>query len=127
MGGGWKFIFEEKSSIRKENKKYQYTVTHHLFLFFGIGNYLMGDEKLGIHFVNRLKEEVEPGLADFLDGGTAGFQLMKIYLESYPPYINYAIRCHVGLVNQRVPFKKVALNVFQKIFQSAMSTHRRSD
>ena len=46
-------------------------------LILGIGNYLMGDEGLGVHLANQLKAEVDPGLADVLDGGTAGFQLME--------------------------------------------------
>jgi hydrogenase maturation protease len=55
-------------------------------LILGVGNYLMGDEGLGVHLVNALAEAVPPGVADVLDGGTAGFQLME-YMESYPRVI----------------------------------------
>jgi hydrogenase maturation protease len=86
-------------------------------LILGIGNYLMGDEGLGVHVVNQLKEE-EPGLADIIDGGTAGFQLME-YLESYP---------HVILIDATLDGKpagtiKQIKPRFSKDFPSAMSTH----
>ena len=87
-------------------------------LILGIGNYLMGDEGLGVHFVNQLKEEIEPGLADIIDGGTAGFQLME-YLESYP---------HVILIDATLDGKPAGTIQkikprFSKDFPSAMSTH----
>lgn len=86
-------------------------------LILGIGNYLMGDEGLGVHVVNQLKEE-EPGLADMIDGGTAGFQLME-YLESYP---------HVILIDATLDGKPAGTIQkikprFSKDFPSAMSTH----
>jgi hydrogenase maturation protease len=87
-------------------------------LILGIGNYLMGDEGLGVHFVNQLKEEVEPGLADFLDGGTAGFQLME-YLESYP---------HIIMIDATLDGKPAGTIQkvkprFSKDFPSALCTH----
>ncbi len=87
-------------------------------LILGIGNYLMGDEGLGVHFVNQLKEEIEPGLADIIDGGTAGFQLME-YLESYP---------HVILIDATLDGRSAGTIQkikprFSKDFPSAMSTH----
>jgi hydrogenase maturation protease len=87
-------------------------------LILGIGNYLMGDEGLGVHIVNQLKEEVEPGLVDIVDGGTAGFQLME-YLESYP---------HVIMIDATLDGKPAGTIQkikphFSKDFPSAMSTH----
>jgi hydrogenase maturation protease len=86
-------------------------------LILGIGNYLMGDEGLGVHVVNQLKEE-EPGLADIIDGGTAGFQLME-YLESCQ---------HVILIDATLDGKPAGTIQkikprFSKDFPSAMSTH----
>jgi len=86
-------------------------------LILGIGNYLMGDEGLGVHVVNQLKEEV-PGLATIIDGGTAGFQLME-YLESYP---------HVIMIDATLDGKPAGTIQkikprFSKDFPSAMSTH----
>ena len=87
-------------------------------LILGIGNYLMGDEGVGVHFINELKKELEPGLADLLDGGTAGFQLME-YLETYP---------HIILIDATLDGKPAGtINLieprFSKDFPSAMSTH----
>ena len=46
-------------------------------LIMGIGNLLMGDEGVGVHFAMRMAEETLPAHVDVLDGGTAGFQLME--------------------------------------------------
>lgn len=87
-------------------------------LILGIGNYLMGDEGLGVHLANQLKAEVDSGLADVLDGGTAGFQLME-YLESYPNIIliDATLDGKPAGTIQRIKPR------FSKDFPSAMSTH----
>lgn len=87
-------------------------------LILGIGNYLMGDEGLGVHLANQLKAEIDPDLADVLDGGTAGFQLME-YLESYPNIIliDATLDGKPAGTIQRIKPK------FSKDFPSAMSTH----
>lgn len=87
-------------------------------LILGIGNYLMGDEGLGVHVANQLKEELEPGLADIVDGGTAGFQLME-YLESYP----HVIMVDATLDGKPVGTIQLIKPRFSKDFPSAMSTH----
>lgn len=46
-------------------------------LVLGIGNLLMGDEGVGVHFARRMETEALPPNVDVLDGGTAGFQLME--------------------------------------------------
>jgi hydrogenase maturation protease len=103
--------------IKKRNKE-KTLMTSSPVLILGIGNYLMGDEGVGVHFINELREELEPGLADILDGGTAGFQLME-YLESYP---------HVILIDATLDGKpagtiQLIKPRFSKDFPSAMSTH----
>ena len=45
-------------------------------LVLGIGNVLMGDEGVGVHAVRRLEATDLTAKADFLDGGTGGFQLL---------------------------------------------------
>jgi len=87
-------------------------------LILGIGNYLMGDEGLGVHLAMQLKDHVDPHLADVLDGGTAGFQLME-YLESYPNIIlvDATLDGRPAGTIQRIKPK------FSKDFPSAMSTH----
>ncbi len=55
-------------------------------LVLGIGNFLMGDEGVGVHAVRRLEEEiVDPGV-HLLDGGTGGFQLLSLFQE-YDPIV----------------------------------------
>lgn len=51
-------------------------------LILGIGNYLMGDEGVGVHFVNGLDQSEFPANITFLDGGTGGFLLVP-FLESH--------------------------------------------
>ena len=87
-------------------------------LILGIGNYLMGDEGVGVHFINQLQKEIEPGLADLLDGGTAGFQLME-YLESYP----HIIMIDATLDGKPAGTIQLIKPKFSKDFPSAMSTH----
>lgn len=87
-------------------------------LILGVGNYLMGDEGLGVHLAKQLKQELEPGLADVVDGGTAGFQLME-YLESYPQVILIDATLDgkpAGTIRKIQPR-------FSSDFPSAMSTH----
>lgn len=53
-------------------------------LVLGIGNYLMGDEGLGVHLANSIKDNPNlPPNVRVIDGGTGGFYLME-YIESYP-------------------------------------------
>ncbi|SEL85465.1 hydrogenase maturation protease [Parapedobacter koreensis] len=51
-------------------------------LILGLGNYLMGDEGVGVHFVNSLQPQDFPSNITILDGGTGGFLLVP-YLESH--------------------------------------------
>ncbi len=48
-------------------------------LILGIGNYLMGDEGVGVHIVHRMAEMERPDFIDVLDGGTGGFFLMNVF------------------------------------------------
>jgi len=87
-------------------------------LILGIGNYLMGDEGLGVHFIQRLEKEGLPFDVDFLDGGTSGFLLME-YLESYPTVIMIDATLDTlppGTIRMIEP-------KFAKDFPKAMSTH----
>ena len=57
--------------------------THPPILVLGIGNYLMGDEGVGVHAIKALEQEPTPPGVVFLDGGTGGFHLLS-YLQDYP-------------------------------------------
>ncbi len=50
-------------------------------LVLGIGNYLMGDEGVGVHVVHRMEKMQLPEYMDVLDGGTGGFFLMNVFDE----------------------------------------------
>ncbi|HMK39814.1 MAG TPA: HyaD/HybD family hydrogenase maturation endopeptidase [Bacteroidota bacterium] len=52
-------------------------------LVLGIGNYLMGDEGVGVHAIRALEREKVPPGVSLLDGGTGGFHLLS-YLQEYP-------------------------------------------
>ncbi len=51
-------------------------------LVLGIGNYLMGDEGVGVHFINRIDTANFPINISFIDGGTGGFTLIP-YIENH--------------------------------------------
>ncbi len=55
-------------------------------LILGIGNYLMGDEGVGVHVVQALSKIDLPEHVDIIDGGTGSFDLMPI-LSHYPVVI----------------------------------------
>ncbi len=55
-------------------------------LVMGIGNYLLGDEGIGVHAVNSLDKSLLPDHIETLDGGTGGFHLLP-YLQDYPVII----------------------------------------
>lgn len=55
-------------------------------LILGIGNYLMGDEGVGVHVAENLSERKLPPGVDVLDGGTGGFHLMGT-MQEYPVII----------------------------------------
>ncbi|NPA68367.1 MAG: hydrogenase maturation protease [Chlorobi bacterium] len=52
-------------------------------LVLGIGNYLMGDEGVGVHVIHALSKTKLPDRVDIIDGGTGSFDLMPI-LAKYP-------------------------------------------
>jgi hydrogenase maturation protease len=87
-------------------------------LIMGIGNVLMGDEGVGVHFIQWLEEEKLPEEVDLLDGGTAGFELMS-WMERYPDVILVDATLdgsRPGTIRYRKPR-------FSEEFPKAMSTH----
>ncbi|MEN8249958.1 MAG: hydrogenase maturation protease [Bacteroidota bacterium] len=55
-------------------------------LAMGVGNYLMGDEGIGVQIVHKMEKMDLPGYLDILDGGTGGFLLLS-YFDEYPTII----------------------------------------
>ena len=52
-------------------------------LVMGVGNYLMGDEGVGVHVIQEMAKMDLPGTVDILDGGTGGLTLLSCF-EVYP-------------------------------------------
>ncbi|MEI7905839.1 MAG: hydrogenase maturation protease [Bacteroidota bacterium] len=55
-------------------------------LVLGIGNYLMGDEGVGVHAIEALLKENFPENVHLIDGGTGGFHLLSFF-HDYDPLI----------------------------------------
>ncbi|MBS1979103.1 MAG: hydrogenase maturation protease [Bacteroidetes bacterium] len=87
-------------------------------LILGVGNYLMGDEGVGVHLVRMMEKDPLPEGVDLLDGGTAGFQLME-YLERYPT----VIMVDATLDKNPVGTIRMIEPKFSQDFPKAMSTH----
>ncbi|MCK5694887.1 MAG: hydrogenase maturation protease [Bacteroidales bacterium] len=48
-------------------------------LIMGLGNVLMGDEGIGVHSIEYLREKEIPDGVDLMDGGTGGFHLLSLF------------------------------------------------
>lgn len=87
-------------------------------LVMGIGNYLMGDEGVGVHVAQILEKENLPDGVDVIDGGTGGFHLTGFF-EAYKMVIlidatlDHNIPGTIQLLQPR----------FSSDFPRAMSTH----
>lgn len=55
-------------------------------LVLGVGNYLMGDEGVGVHLIQEMAKINLPEHVDILDGGTGGFLLLNCF-EAYKSVI----------------------------------------
>ncbi|MEZ5057104.1 MAG: hydrogenase maturation protease [Saprospiraceae bacterium] len=87
-------------------------------LVLGIGNYLMGDEGVGVHFANYLLSQDLPKNVDVLDGGTGGFYLTN-YIESYP----IVILIDATLDDKTPGSTRLLEPHFSKDYPKVMSTH----
>lgn len=87
-------------------------------LILGIGNYLMGDEGIGVHIANQLESLNLPEGVEVLDGGTGGFHLLE-YFEQYP----HIILIDATLDQHPVGTIRMIKPQFASDFPPAMSTH----
>ncbi len=87
-------------------------------LVLGIGNYLMGDEGIGVHVAERLLKENLPPDVDVVDGGTGGFHLLE-YFETYKT----VILVDATLDNNPNGTIRLIKPRFAQDFPKAMSTH----
>ena len=86
-------------------------------LVMGVGNYLMGDEGVGVHAAERLQKEILPGV-DVVDGGTGGFHLLE-YFEIY----RQIILVDATLDDYPTGTIRLIRPKFAADFPQAMSTH----
>ena len=87
-------------------------------LILGVGNYLMGDEGVGVHLIQEMAKLNLPEYLDILDGGTGGFLLLSC-IEAYG---------HVIFVDATMDGKKngttsVIKPKYASDFPSALSVH----
>ncbi len=87
-------------------------------LILGIGNYLMGDEGIGVHVAKQLENELLPAGVDVLDGGTGGFYLLE-YFEIY----KHVILVDATLDGNTPGTIRLIKPRFASDFPPAMSTH----
>jgi hydrogenase maturation protease len=87
-------------------------------LILGIGNYLMGDEGVGVHFAKMMAAEKWPPGVNVLDGGTAGFRLMED-MERHP----FVILVDATLDGRPAGTIRLIEPRFASDYPSAMSTH----
>lgn len=87
-------------------------------LVLGVGNYLMGDEGIGVQIVQNMEKMKLPDYLDILDGGTGGFLLMN-YFDEYPTII------FVDATMDGKPIGTVTVTEpkFASDFPSALSVH----
>ena len=87
-------------------------------LAMGVGNYLMGDEGIGVHIVQKMEKMKLPDYLDVLDGGTGGFLLMN-YFDEYP----YVIFVDATMDGKPVGTISVTEPRFASDFPNALSVH----
>lgn len=87
-------------------------------LILGIGNFLMGDESIGVHAVQQFDDINLPDGVESLDGGTGAFYLMS-YFEEYPK----VIIIDATMDGQSAGSIKLIKPKFARDFPKALSTH----
>lgn len=87
-------------------------------LILGIGNYLMGDEGIGVHLAEQLMKEELPANVSVLDGGTGGFHLLE-YFEKH----DIVILADATLDGNIPGTIRLIKPKFARDFPQAMSTH----
>jgi len=87
-------------------------------LVMGVGNYLMGDEGIGVHIIQEMSKMKLPDYLDILDGGTGGFLLLSCF-QVYPTII------FVDATMDGKPAGTISLirPKFASDFPSALSVH----
>lgn len=87
-------------------------------LVLGIGNFLLGDEGIGVHMIHFLEKMKLPENVSLLDGGTGGFHLLS-HLENFK---------HIILIDATLDEKpegsiELLTPVFATDFPPSLSAH----
>jgi len=87
-------------------------------LVMGVGNYLMGDEGIGVQVIQEMVKYKLPKYVDILDGGTGGFLLLNCF-EAYKTIV------FIDATMDGKPAGTVSLirPKFASDFPSALSVH----
>lgn len=93
-------------------------IQHADTLVMGVGNYLMGDEGIGVHIAQAMEKMSLPPYLAALDGGTGGFFLMN-YFDEYP----YVIFVDATMNGQAAGTIKITEPKFASDFPKALSVH----
>ncbi|MCV6631768.1 MAG: hydrogenase maturation protease [Flavobacteriaceae bacterium] len=72
-------------AISSDSYFFEHDKSQHI-LILGVGNYLMGDEGVGVQLIQAMEQMKLPEYIDILDGGTGGFLLLGQF-EVYPKII----------------------------------------
>jgi hydrogenase maturation protease len=83
-----------------------------------VGNYLMGDEGVGVHFARMLEKEKLPEGVTIIDGGSGGFKLLEYLNEA-----NDLVMIDATLDDQDPGTIRLIRPRFASDFPKAMSTH----
>ena len=100
------------------NKKVNLSTKQGEVLAMGVGNYLMGDEGIGVHIVQQMEKMDLPDYLDVLDGGTGGFLLMN-YFDEYP----YVIFVDATMDGKPIGTITITEPRFAADFPNALSVH----
>lgn len=87
-------------------------------LVLGIGNYLMGDEGVGVHIIHHMEAMNLPEYVEVLDGGTGGFFLMNVFDE-----YGKVIFLDATMDGKDAGFIKVRYPKFASDFPKSLSVH----
>ncbi|MER3317869.1 MAG: hydrogenase maturation protease [Allomuricauda sp.] len=87
-------------------------------LVLGVGNFLMGDEGVGVHLIQEMDKIELPTHVDILDGGTGGFLLLNCF-ESY----NKIIFVDATMDGKKEGAISLIRPKFASDFPSALSVH----
>lgn len=108
----------ELQKLFYQTNNYLDTEKKNRILVLGIGNYLMGDEGVGVHTVHALSKTKLPENVDIMDGGTGSFDLMPI-LSQY----SLVIFVDATMDNKKAGTIDVIYPKFAADFPSVLSAH----